>query len=127
MKKITHSWRRSSCFFLLLLAFSGAAKAAPAVALANAAVKPVAWTLTGRVTAATGDPLPGVTVLLKGTTTGTTTGTDGSYSLTVPETAGVLVVSFIGYTTQEKAFSGPGTINFSLADDAKALEEVVVV
>lgn len=127
MTKFTHSWRRKSCFFLMLLAFGGTAHATSTVAFAKAAVKPVAWTITGRVISAAGDPLPGVTVLLKGTTTGTTTSTDGTYSLSVPETAGTLVISFIGYTTQERSFSGPGAVNITLADDAKALEEVVVV
>jgi iron complex outermembrane receptor protein len=74
-----------------------------------------------------GGALPGVTVLVKGTTTGTATGPDGTYSLSAPETPGVLVFSFIGYTSQEKAFSGPGTYNVTLLEDAKALEEVVVV
>ncbi|GEO05284.1 SusC/RagA family TonB-linked outer membrane protein [Adhaeribacter aerolatus] len=90
-------------------------------------VKAVVWPITGKVVDATGNPLPGVTVVLKGTTNGTSTGVDGSFSLSVPEAAGVLAFSFIGYTPQEKAFTGPGTMNITLAEDAKALEEVVVV
>ncbi|WP_245652278.1 SusC/RagA family TonB-linked outer membrane protein [Rufibacter tibetensis] len=71
--------------------------------------------------------MPGVTVLLKGSTTASSTGVDGSFTLSVPEASGVLIFSYIGYTTQEKAFTGPGTINVVLSDDTKALEEVVVV
>ncbi|WP_426059816.1 SusC/RagA family TonB-linked outer membrane protein [Hymenobacter sp. B1770] len=85
-------------------------------------------TVSGKVTAAdTKEALPGVTVLLKGTTTGTGTGTDGSYSLEVPDAGGTLVFSFVGYTTQEVALSGQSTVNVVLVTDQKALEEVVVV
>ena len=92
-----------------------------------AIIKPVEWQITGKVTSATGEPLPGVTVLLKGTTNGATTAPDGTYAMSVPETAGTLIFSFIGFATQEKTFSGPGTINVTLSDDAKSLEEVVVI
>ncbi|MCB2410630.1 SusC/RagA family TonB-linked outer membrane protein [Hymenobacter lucidus] len=85
------------------------------------------WQLTGKVTAANGEALPGVTVVLKGTTRGTTTGPDGSFALAVPETAGTLIFSYIGYLTQEHKFTGAATIAVRLADDSKALEEVVVV
>ncbi|PSR54856.1 SusC/RagA family TonB-linked outer membrane protein [Adhaeribacter arboris] len=85
------------------------------------------WQVTGKVTTANGEALPGVTVLVKGTTVGATTAPDGTYSLNVPEKAATLVFSFIGYTTQEKEITGPGTVNITLADDTKALQEVVVV
>ncbi|WP_051359860.1 SusC/RagA family TonB-linked outer membrane protein [Adhaeribacter aquaticus] len=84
------------------------------------------WRITGRVVSSKGEGLPGVTVLVKGTTTGTATDADGNYTLNVPERAGTLVFSYIGFTTMERAFSGAGTVNITLADDAKALEEVVV-
>ncbi|GEO06094.1 SusC/RagA family TonB-linked outer membrane protein [Adhaeribacter aerolatus] len=90
-------------------------------------IKPIEWQITGKVTSANGDALPGVTVLLKGTTTGATTTADGTYSISVPEAAGTLIFSFIGFSSQEKTFSGPGTINITLSDDAKSLEEVVVI
>ncbi|KAA6432306.1 SusC/RagA family TonB-linked outer membrane protein [Rufibacter glacialis] len=85
------------------------------------------WTLSGKVVSSTGDPLPGVTVLLKGSTTASSTGVDGSFTIAVPEAPGTLVFSYIGFTSQEKAFTGPATLNITLSDDAKALEEVVVV
>jgi TonB-linked SusC/RagA family outer membrane protein len=84
-------------------------------------------TVSGRVAAETGEGLPGVTVLVKGTTNGTATDPDGKFSLNVPEGNATLVVSFIGYVTQEVAVNNRTTINVTLAPDAKALEEVVVV
>ncbi|RDC61783.1 SusC/RagA family TonB-linked outer membrane protein [Adhaeribacter pallidiroseus] len=84
------------------------------------------WQISGKVASANGEGMPGVTVLLKGTSTGATTSPDGNYTLSVPEAPGTLVFSFIGFTTQEKAFTGPGTVNVTLAEDATALEEVVV-
>ncbi len=89
-----------------------------------------ALTITGRVTDQTsGEGLPGVNVLLKGTSTGTTTGSDGSYSLALPDGSGsgTLVFSFIGYVTQEVPISSRTTINMALAPDMQALSEVVVV
>ncbi|KAA5542894.1 SusC/RagA family TonB-linked outer membrane protein [Adhaeribacter rhizoryzae] len=82
--------------------------------------------ITGRVKSAAGENLPGVTVLLKGTTTGTTTDANGTYNLSVPVTSGTLVFSFIGYTTLERNFAQPGTLDVTLATDAKALDEVIV-
>ena len=105
------------------------AGAAPIVALAHP-LTPAAindWQLTGRVTSANGEGLPGVTVVLKGTTKGTTSGSDGSFSISVPETAGTLVFSFIGFATQEHKFSGAGAVNVRLAEDSKSLDDVVVV
>jgi len=83
--------------------------------------------LTGRVTEENGSPLPGVSILIKGTTTGTATDTDGRYSIAVPGNNAVLVFSFIGYTTREVPAGNQTSLNVSLAPDAKALEEVVVV
>ncbi|MBD1395682.1 TonB-dependent receptor [Pontibacter sp. JH31] len=84
-------------------------------------------TVTGRVIDDTGMALPGVTVVLKGTTRGTSTNANGDFSLSVPASGGTLVFSFIGYTTQEVAIGNQSTINVSLKTDTKALSEVVVV
>jgi len=83
--------------------------------------------VTGKVSSESGEGLPGVTVLLKGTTNGTATDASGSYSLTVPNSTGTLIFSFIGYTQQEVPINNRTTINISMATDAKALQEVVVV
>ncbi|MCV9389268.1 SusC/RagA family TonB-linked outer membrane protein [Reichenbachiella ulvae] len=73
-----------------------------------------------------GDPLPGATVVVKGTTTGTVTDIDGNYILSAPADA-TLVVSFIGYIKQEVPVGAQKTIDVSLSLDAAELEEVVVV
>ncbi|QNF32120.1 carboxypeptidase-like regulatory domain-containing protein [Adhaeribacter swui] len=86
----------------------------------------LAATITGKITSATGEGLPGVTVLVKGTTTGTASSADGSYSITAPTDNGTLVFSFIGYTTKEVAFNGSATLNVTLLDDTQTLDEVVV-
>jgi TonB-linked SusC/RagA family outer membrane protein len=84
-------------------------------------------TVRGRVTSEAGEGLPGVNVLLKGTTTGTTTDVGGNFSLNVPGNDDVLVFSFIGYITQEVPVNSRTTLNVRLAADTEALEEVVVV
>ncbi|MBW6490346.1 MAG: TonB-dependent receptor [Lentimicrobium sp.] len=73
-----------------------------------------------------GETLPGVTVVVKGTTTGAATDLDGRYSLDVPSTA-TLVFSFVGMETQEIAVQGKTTINVALSSSASMLDEVVVV
>jgi TonB-linked SusC/RagA family outer membrane protein len=84
-------------------------------------------TISGKVTdRATSQGLPGVTVLAKGTTVGTSTNADGGFSLTVPSTATTLVFSFIGYASQEQAISNSNTVDITLATDTKQLNEVVV-
>jgi TonB-dependent starch-binding outer membrane protein SusC len=85
-------------------------------------------TITGRVTSADdGTGLPGVTVFVKGTTTGTVTDMDGNYTLFVPQTARTLVFSFIGLRTIEVEIQGRTSINATMETDAYALDEIVVV
>ncbi len=74
-----------------------------------------------------GDPLPGVTVLVKGTTTGAATDFDGNYSLTVPNGSDVLVFSYVGYVTQEINVGNKKTIDVVLKPDLQSLDEVVVI
>ncbi|KAB1067476.1 SusC/RagA family TonB-linked outer membrane protein [Tamlana haliotis] len=81
-------------------------------------------TISGTVTDDTGLPLPGTTVLVKGTTNGTSTDFDGNYSIET-RTGQVLVFSFVGYTTKEVTVSD-ATLNVVLAEDAESLDEVVV-
>lgn len=85
-------------------------------------------TLTGRVTDETSAGLPGVSVVLKGTQRGTTTNADGRFELEIPETGSpVLVLSFVGYLTQEVEVGGQSQIIVSLLTDTKSLDEVIVV
>jgi iron complex outermembrane receptor protein len=81
--------------------------------------------VSGTVSDASG-PLPGASVLEKGTTNGTQTDFDGNYILTAQDGA-VLIVSYIGYKTQEVAINGRNSINFTLEEDAEALDEVVII
>jgi iron complex outermembrane recepter protein len=86
-------------------------------------------TVTGRVTTSgDGSPLPGVSVLVKGTTTGTTTDADGRFSIQVPQSEpnAVLTFSFIGFTTQEISVSGRTTVDVAMDEDIAQLGEVVV-
>ncbi|MFD2248547.1 SusC/RagA family TonB-linked outer membrane protein [Pontibacter ruber] len=83
--------------------------------------------ITGTVTdASTNQPLPGVTVLVKGTTVGTATGADGTYSLNVPPEGTTLVFSFIGYQTVERPIGNAAVVNVGLPLATKELGEVVV-
>lgn len=84
-------------------------------------------TITGKVTDSKQEELPGVTIVVKGTTDGTVTNVDGSYSLSVPENAEVLVFSFIGMKTKEVAIDGQKQIDVTLNDKSFDVDEVVVV
>jgi TonB-linked SusC/RagA family outer membrane protein len=83
-------------------------------------------TVSGKVSSETGDPMPGLTITVKGTSSGTATNSDGTYSLPVPNANAVLVFSFIGYTPQEVAVNNRTSLNITMRPDAKSLEEVVV-
>jgi iron complex outermembrane receptor protein len=81
--------------------------------------------ITGTVTDTEGEALAGANVTVKGASTGTTTGVDGRFSLPAQE-GDVLVISYIGYTSQEARVSG-GAVNVALSEDYQALNEVMVV
>ena len=83
--------------------------------------------VTGVVTEqSTGTPLLGVNVVIKGTTTGTTTDFDGKYQINV-NNGQTIVFTYVGYKTQELAYTGQATVNVALEEDASKLNEVVVV
>ena len=117
-------WLLACCVPLL-------AGTAPTIALAHAPARLVAppgdWQLTGRVTTLKGEGLPGVTVLVKGTTNGTSTDANGRFTLTVAQRAGTLIFSSIGFQSQEKDYTGPAAFAVKLSDDSKSLDDVVVV
>ncbi|MGB6153148.1 MAG: TonB-dependent receptor [Pricia sp.] len=101
-------------------------------ALANAAEtstvrtsKIVQSTITGTVLDEAGLPLPGANVVEKGTTNGTQTDFDGNYSLEVAEGA-TLIFSYVGFRSQEVVVEGQTTVNVTMAEDAAALDEVIV-
>lgn len=130
MRKIRQSinaWKRPALSFLLfsVLAFGSSY----AVALDSPFFTAVQnRKITGKVSdATTGQAVPGATILLKGTNTAAFTDVDGNYSIEVPGDAAVLVFSLVGYHTQEVVAGARSLINISLAEDVKALEEVIVV
>jgi TonB-linked SusC/RagA family outer membrane protein len=81
----------------------------------------------GKVTDENGEKIPGVSIVLKGTTTGTVTDAEGGYSLNVPDAGGTLTFSSVGFLSQEIAIGSGSTLDVKLATDSKALTEVVVV
>ncbi|WP_045687911.1 SusC/RagA family TonB-linked outer membrane protein [Hymenobacter sp. AT01-02] len=82
--------------------------------------------VSGRVVDEKGAGLPGVNVVVKGSSVGTQTDIDGRFTLTAPDN-GTLVFSFVGYTAQEVAINSQTSLNVALAPDNRALSEVVVV
>ncbi|MFT3932576.1 MAG: TonB-dependent receptor [Chitinophagaceae bacterium] len=82
--------------------------------------------VSGKITASTGETLAGVSVKVKGSTLGTQTDVNGNFSLTVPDNA-VLVISYVGYTTQEVSVDGRSSISINLVASTKVLDQVVVV
>lgn len=85
------------------------------------------FSVKGTVTSDKGEGLPGASVILKGTSTGTTTDVDGKYSLNVPDGAGTLVFTYIGYVNQEIAIGNRSQLDVKLLVNDKTLDEIVVV
>ena len=85
------------------------------------------FVVDGTVKDESGVSLPGVNVLLKGTTTGTVTDADGKYSIEVPSSESTLIFSFIGYVGQEVNVGQQATVNILMVADITTLSEVVVV
>ena len=83
--------------------------------------------ISGKVTDSSGSPLPGVTVVVKGTTIGSITDTDGDYMIPNAPEDGVLVFSFVGMRSQEIAISGKKQVNVSMEEETIGIDEVVAV
>ncbi|NEW84611.1 MAG: SusC/RagA family protein, partial [Mariniphaga sp.] len=83
--------------------------------------------ITGRVTDENNDPVPGTTVVAKGTTSGTVTDADGKYAIKIPETTKVLTFSFIGFEPQDVNVVGKSAVSIKLQLSSIGLEEVVAV
>ncbi len=82
--------------------------------------------VSGTIVDDTGDPVPGVNILEKGTANGTSSDADGKYSINVADGSATLVFSFIGFKTEEVSVGNRSAINIALTADATSLEEVVV-
>jgi TonB-linked SusC/RagA family outer membrane protein len=107
---------RTAWLFVVLMAIGSFGLAAPSD-------QPV----SGKITDEKGEGLPGVSVVLKGTTRGTTTDATGQYRLSIPNGKAVLIISFVGYLRQEVDVNNRSVVNVQLQTDDKSLEEVVVV
>jgi iron complex outermembrane receptor protein len=106
--------RKASLMAFLLLFFASASYAQDV-------------TITGKVTDNTGGGLPGVTIQVKGTTVGTTSDVNGSFSVANVPANGTLVFSFVGMKAQEVAVNNRSSLNVTMLEDAAALDEVVVI
>ena len=113
LKNSVFLWRRGF-LSLLLLGFT--------IGMANAQQR----TVTGKVTSDTEGELPGVNIVVQGTTTGVMTDVGGNFSIVVPGPEAVLVFSFIGYTSQTVTVGNQSTVNMVLVPATSALAEVVV-
>jgi len=84
-------------------------------------------TVSGTITDESGEPVPGTNIAVKGTTLGVISDVNGSYSITVPDGNAVLVFSFIGYAVQEVSVRNQNVINIVLGENARELDEIVVI
>jgi TonB-dependent starch-binding outer membrane protein SusC len=84
-------------------------------------------TITGKVTDDNGNPIPNASVLIKGSTTGTTTDTEGNFTITVPASARALVITSVGMAPEEIAIGNRTSVSISLKSSDKDLQEVVVI
>lgn len=112
MNRVLFRRVRMLCSLLLLI-----------TGIANAQTK----TVTGKVTDEKGDPIPGATIQVKGTSTGTATSPDGTFKVNAPSNATTLVVSYVGYANLDVDISGKTTVNITLKTSSTQLTDVVVV
>ena len=107
-------FRRARTLCLLLLLITG---------MANAQTRAV----TGKVTDEKGDPIPGATIQIKGTSSGTAAGPDGTFKVNAPESATTLIITYVGFTSQEVSISGKTNVSIVLQTGSTQLTDVVVV
>jgi len=82
--------------------------------------------ISGKVTDENGDPIPGVNIFVKNTSTGTISEFDGAFQLAIPSEAQIIVFSYIGYLTVEEPINNRSIINVTLTEDTQQLEEIIV-
>ena len=111
--KVSQTWSRLATLFFVMFCFSAAVFAQK--------------TVTGTVVDNLGEPIPGVNVVVKGTTNGAMTDIDGRFSIQRVDEDATLHVSFIGYAAQEVKVAGKTVFNIQLAEDSQLLEEVVAI
>ena len=114
---------------LCLFCLGGAATASPdrTAAAPDTQARSSQLKVSGIIKDDVGSPLIGVTIVVKGTSSGSVSNSDGSYTITVPYAEATLMVSYIGYAPQEIGVNNRTRIDITMVEDSKALEEVVVV
>ncbi len=124
-----NSLQKSAFFICMLLScFISISKSnANELEPANTSMDDMAIDVSGTVYDSKGLPLPGVTVMVKGTTTGVSTDLDGRFSLSVPSSESILMFTFIGFNTQEIQVGNQSTFTVTLTENLADLEEVLVV
>ena len=118
--------RATTCLFLTAGAGISPAWATSGENIQETSIVQQTSTVNGKITDSNGEPIIGASVVVKGTTNGTITDFDGNFTLEIPAKA-TLVISYVGYKTQEVAVNGKKTLNISLKEDMEMLDEVVVV
>ena len=128
-KMLIRSWNKHQYLMLFLCLFFFSAGISQTVRAASDVVMGVDQQLqvTGVVKDTNGEPMIGVTVMVKGAGTGAITDIDGNYSVSVPGSKSVLTFSFVGYTTKEVTVGNQKVINVTLSEDSKMIDEVVVI
>ncbi|WP_291528561.1 SusC/RagA family TonB-linked outer membrane protein [Bacteroides sp. UBA939] len=126
---LIRSWKKHQCLILFLCLFFLSAGISQTASAASDVTMGIDQELqiTGVVQDPSGEPIIGVTVMVKGTSTGTITDIDGNYSISVPGSKSVLTFSFVGYITKEVTVDNQKTINVTLSEDSKLIDEVVVI
>lgn len=128
-KRLIRGWKKHQTLILFLMLVFLSAGISQTVRAVSDVVMDIDQELRikGVVKDANGDPMIGVTVMVKGTTTGDITDMDGNYDVSVPGNKSVLTFSFIGYATKEVTVGTQKVINVTLAEDSKMIDEVVVI
>ena len=116
-------WKKRAKFILLLLGVVFATEAYAVYPKSNILEESIS--ISGTVTDESGEPMPGVTIIVKGTANGVITDVEGKYALDAPAD-GVLQFSYLGYQSQEIEINGRAVIDVSLTEDVAALDEVIV-
>ncbi|MRH98982.1 SusC/RagA family TonB-linked outer membrane protein [Kriegella sp. EG-1] len=126
LKKQLHIAKCFSILFICCIIGTNIAYADIRINKSYSSIEELQSTITGNVTDENGSPLPGASVVVKGTTTGAVTDFDGNYSISASSDA-VLLISYVGYQTAQVSVNGKSVVNVGLEVDASQLDEVVVV
>lgn len=119
--------KTACCMILSCIMLGGLAYPQAAVAENSKEIQQSKTSVTGTVLDKNGDALIGVSIVEKGTTNGTTTDIDGKFSISVSNTNTTLIITYVGFEKQEIALNGKKDLSVTLVEDAKALDEVVVI